>query len=268
LSVLQEGRVTRLGDTRERQVDVKLVVATNEDLSDRVRAGTFRADLYMRLNPACAVTLPGLVDRKLDLSRLLDFTVDRILQAGHLAGQIEELRSQLELPDGPVKVVVGAQVPEAEVGTLVLLFPKRSMEALNKHAWPGNLREFAMVVENALALALAENVSAGPTGGERADVVQIRSKIIRDQLRAVRTLEPGEAAEGLRVEIRLNPQSGLNKVAQDAERQYFTELYLRHRGDFSALASVLLGDADASRKVQLRFNQLGLKVRDLKDRIP
>ena len=51
------------------------------------------------------------------------------------------------------------------------------------------------------------------------------------------------------------------------ERQYFTELYLRHRGDFSALASVLLGDAEASRKVQLRFNQLGLKVRDLKDRI-
>lgn len=267
LSVLQEGRVTRLGDTKERQVDVKLVVATNEDLSERVRAGTFRGDLYMRLNPACAVTLPGLTERKLDMGRLLDFTVRRILSAGYLAGQIDELREQLSVPGQGIKVVIGAELPQWEEGALVLLFPKRSMEALSKHAWPGNLREFAMVVENALALALAETVSAGSAASERADVVQVRSKIIRDQLRAVRTLEPGVEAQGKRVEIRLNPQTGLNKVAQDVERQYFTELYLRHRGDFSALASVLLGDAEASRKVQLRFNQLGLKVRDLKDRI-
>ena len=267
LSVLQEGRVTRLGDTKERQVDVKLVVATNEDLSERVRAGTFRGDLYMRLNPACAVTLPGLTERKLDMGRLLDFTVRRILSAGHLAGQIDELREQLSVPGQGIKVVIGTELPQCEEGSLVLLFPKRSMEALSKHAWPGNLREFAMVVENALALALAETVSAGSAASERADVVQVRSKIIRDQLRAVRTLEPGVEAQGKRVEIRLNPQTGLNKVAQDVERQYFTELYLRHRGDFSALASVLLGDAEASRKVQLRFNQLGLKVRDLKDRI-
>jgi DNA-binding NtrC family response regulator len=268
LSVLQEGRVTRLGETKERLVDVKLVVATNEDLADCVRSGDFRADLYMRLNPACAVTLPSLVDRKLDLSRLLDFTVARILQAGHLAGQIEELRAQNTRPGSTVRVVIGGDLPAAEAGTLLLLFPKRSMEALQKHRWPGNLREFAMVVENALALAVAEAVSAGQAGSERADVVQIRSKILRDQLRAVMTLEPGGAADGMRMEVRLNPQAGLNKVAQDVERQYFTALYLRYRGDFSALASVLLGDADACRKVQLRFNQLGLKVRDLKDRIP
>jgi DNA-binding NtrC family response regulator len=268
LSVLQEGEVTRLGDTRERKVDVKLVVATNENLADRVRSGTFRADLYMRLNPACAVALPPLVDRKLDLARLLEFTVARILQEGYLSGQIDELRSQLGLGEGQVRLAIGAELPEAQDGVLLLLFPQRSMNALEKHRWPGNLREFAMVVENAVALALAEAVSAGQKGSERADVVQVRTKILRDQLRAVMTLDPGAKDEGARVEVALRVQSGLNKVAQDVERQYFTELYLRHRGDFSALASVLLGDAEASRKVQLRFNQLGLKVRDLKDRIP
>jgi len=267
LSVLQEGMVTRLGDTRERRVDVKLVVATNENLSDRVRAGTFRADLYMRLNPACAVTLPSLVDRKLDIGRLLEFTVERILQEGYLAGQIEELREQLAIPEARVAVSLGAGLPEPRAGVVFLLFPQRSMEALQKHRWPGNLREFAMVIENALALALAEAISTGQMGGDRADVIQVRSKILRDQLRAVMTLDASASDPGARIEVRLNPQTGLNKVAQDVERQYFTELYLRHRGDFSALASVLLGDADASRKVQLRFNQLGLKVRDLKERI-
>ena len=60
----------------------------------------------------------------------------------------------------------------------------------------------------------------------------------------------------------------LNKVAQDVERQYFTALYVETRGDFSAMASVLLGDAEGGRKVQLRFNQLGLRVRELKARLP
>ncbi len=60
---------------------------------------------------------------------------------------------------------------------------------------------------------------------------------------------------------------GLNKVAQDVERQYFTRLYLQERGDFSAMAAILLGDREASRKVQLRFNQLGLKVRELKSQL-
>jgi DNA-binding NtrC family response regulator len=267
LSVLQEGRVTRLGDTRERDVDVKLVVATNEDLAECVRAGRFRADLYMRLNPACAVRLPSLVDRKLDLARLLEFAVGQILTAGHLSGQLDELRAQLGLDGGAVEVAIGKPLPEARPGVLVLLFPRRSMDALQKHRWPGNLREFAMVVENAIALALAEAVSAGQVDAERSDVVQVRSKILRDQLRAVMTLEPEREVAGLRIPVRLSAQSGLNKVAQDVERQYFTELYMRHRGDFSGIATVLLGDADASRKVQLRFNQLGLKVRDLKERI-
>jgi two-component system nitrogen regulation response regulator GlnG len=80
-------------------------------------------------------------------------------------------------------------------------------------------------------------------------------------------IDQESASEGLQIGIHLRSQSGLNKVAQDIERQYFMTLYLRHQGDFAAMASILLGDAEASRKVQLRFNQLGLKVRDLKERM-
>ena len=68
--------------------------------------------------------------------------------------------------------------------------------------------------------------------------------------------------------VQIEPAAGLNAVAVDVERQYFTRLYLQERGDFAAMAQVLLGDADAARKVQLRFNQLGLKVRDLREHLP
>ena len=59
----------------------------------------------------------------------------------------------------------------------------------------------------------------------------------------------------------------LNKVSVSAEKQYFVELYLQEQGDFGAMARVLLGDAEHARKVQLRFNQLGLKVRELKEQL-
>ena len=98
------------------------------------------------------------------------------------------------------------------------------------------------------------------------DVVQVRPKVVRDQLRAMCVAGPNDT-DGQSMGIHLRSMSGLNKVAQDVERQYFSSLYIQHRGDFAAMASVLLGDADAARKVQLRFNQLGLRVRDMKDKI-
>ena len=270
LTVLQEGVVTRLGDTNERTVDVKLVVATNEDLADLVGQGRFRSDLYMRLNPASAVRLPSLQERALNLAPLLTFTLERILAAGHLDGLLDEYRSVAGVAGAKVEVVTGSDVPAMDDGTVLLLFPAPSMEQLSAHRWPGNLREFSMAIENALTLSIAEAIAAGGhkrRGDDgRPDVIQVRPKLIRDQLMAVR-IDQESISDGLQIGIQLRSHSGLNKVAQDIERQYFTTLYLRHQGDFAAMASILLGDADASRKVQLRFNQLGLKVRDLKERM-
>ena len=271
LTVLQESAVVRLGDTRERGVDVKLVAATNEDLGELVRAGRFRADLYMRLNPACTVELPPLRDRSMDIERLLDFTVDRIVQDQYVQELINEYRDKYSLGSAPegggVRVVADEDMPDPSRGTIVLLFPDRTLELLRRHRWPGNLREFTMAIENAVTLTLAESIGAGRgEGSGRADVVQVRPKLVRDLLLAGRVAddEEEEAAEGWKVEVRVRAHDTLNKIAQDVERQYFTRLYLQEKGDFASMARLLLGDPDGARKIQLRFNQLGLKVREMK----
>ncbi len=267
LTVLQEGLVTRIGDNVERKVDVKLVVATHEDLPALVSAGSFRADLYMRLNPACTVLLPPLVERRGDFARLLEWTMLRALSAPALAGLVDELRERAGLspgtataPAGDVVVVLQDDVPAAVPGRLVLLVSLRTQRLLRRHRWPGNLREFAMVVENALTFAFAELVAL--PGGERGDVVQVRPKLVRDLLRAVR-VESTELKDGWGCEVRVRANATLNHLAQDVERQYFTRLWEQEEGDFGAMARVLMGDEGAARKVQLRFNQLGLKVREL-----
>lgn len=262
LSVLQEGTVTRLGDTRERQVDVKLVVATHEDLGAMVKAGRFRADLYMRLNPACTVVLPSLRDRRADLAGLLDWTARRVLEGAQLASLLREYRRRAALgEEGPVAVTLGAEVPPVAEGVLVVLFPERTLRLLQRHRWPGNLREFSMVVENALTFTFAE-LTGLPPGG-RADVVQVRPKVVRDLLRAVQS-EQATEEDGWRCTIRIRPDATLNHVAQSVERQYFHKLWEQEEGDFAGMARLLMGDPECARKVQLRFNQLGLKVRNMK----
>jgi len=276
LTVLQERALTRIGDTRERKVDVKLVVATNEDLGELVRRGRFRADLYMRLNPAAIVDLPPLRERKMDLERQLDFMVERVATEAHVGELLIEYRQRMRLdqprPTEALVVATGSALPPPVPGRTVLLFPERTLRLLRRHRWPGNLREFAMTVENALTLSLAEAITAGRRPGQgaashRDDVVQVRPKLVRDLLLAVAVAGDEDDDSGWRTELRVRAHEGLNKVAQDVERQYFTQLYLREKGDFGAMARVLLGDDAGARKVQLRFNQLGLKVRELKAKI-
>lgn len=71
LKVIQDGTLTRLGDTRSRRVDFRLVVATNQALAERVQEGTFRLDLYYRVN-VIPVTLPPLRDRREDIPGLVE----------------------------------------------------------------------------------------------------------------------------------------------------------------------------------------------------
>ena len=277
LTVLQERAVTRIGDTRERPVDVKLVVATNEDLGEMVAKGRFRADLYMRLNPAAMVALPPLRERKLDFDRQLGFMVERVAAEPHVIELIAEYRQRMRLPPAgegvALDVALGKELPEPLPGRTTLLFPERTLRLMRGHRWPGNLREFAMTVENAITFSLAEAITAGRrpgqgTGAERGDIIQIRPKLVRDLLLAVRMGDGEEEDEsGWRTEVRVRTHDGLNKVAQDVERQYFIQLYLREKGDFGAMAKVLLDDPEGARKVQLRFNQLGLKVRELKQHL-
>lgn len=77
LKAIQDGSITRLGDSRSRRVDFRLVVATNQDLAERVEQGLFRLDLYYRLN-VIPVTLPPLRERREDIPALVERQLARL----------------------------------------------------------------------------------------------------------------------------------------------------------------------------------------------
>jgi TyrR family helix-turn-helix protein/PAS domain S-box-containing protein len=114
LKVIQDGLVTRLGDTSPRRVNFRLVAATNQDLWHRVELGQFRLDLYYRLN-VIPVTLPPLRERKEDIPALVERQVERLNQRY-----------------GRQKLLAGD-----------------AWEELMTNAWPGNVRELENWLERA-----------------------------------------------------------------------------------------------------------------------
>ena len=251
LTVLQEGTVTRLGDVKERAVDVKLVVATNEDLASRVRDA--------------AIRLPPLRERHVDWEELVAFCAEQALRRLEIRSLVDEVREQSGLSPGATRVVVGGQAPDEEDKGMAVFMPDRALRHLKAHPWPGNMRELAMTIENALLFALTETLAVPSTG--RVDVVQIRPKVVRDLLLSTPLDEAGvvDGQDGLVLPLRITAGDTLNAVSQACERQYFKRLWVDNDGDFARMAELLLGDAEHARKVQLRFNQLGLKVRALKE---
>lgn len=118
LKVLEEKRFRRVGELRDRQVDVRLIAATHQDLESLVREKTFRADLYFRVS-TIPLVIPPLRDRIDDLIPL----------ARHLVAEIA-----IDLGAGDVVLT-----PEAE-------------RAIATYTWPGNIRELRNVLERAILL--------------------------------------------------------------------------------------------------------------------
>jgi DNA-binding NtrC family response regulator len=126
LRVLQERVVERVGGSRPVRVDCRIVAATNRDLRQMVREGTFREDLYYRLN-VVSLHLPPLRERLEDLPLLVDFFV-------------EKYRRQT---GKPVRGVTEA-----------------ALRKLREHPWPGNVRELEATVHRAVILAQGEWIDA------------------------------------------------------------------------------------------------------------
>jgi DNA-binding NtrC family response regulator len=122
LRVLETGRFERLGSNRERQVKVRVISATNADLHAMIRAGTFREDLYYRLN-TIEIRVPPLADR-----------VDDILPLA---------RSFLAAGTAPGKRLSAD-----------------AREALRSHGWPGNVRELRNALQRAALLATGAELTA------------------------------------------------------------------------------------------------------------
>src|SRR5215813_7379563 len=118
LRVLQEQEFERLGGTRSIRTDVRLIAATNRDLARMMEQGTFRADLYYRLN-VFPIHIPPLRERRDDIPILVRYFVDKFAKSMN--------RKITRVPDSV-------------------------METLGRYAWPGNIRELQNFIERAVIL--------------------------------------------------------------------------------------------------------------------
>jgi len=118
LRVLQDGEYERVGETKTRKADVRIIAATNQKLEDLIKQGRFRNDLFYRLN-IISIELPPLRDRKEDVALLVEHFIEKHSTA--LNKQINGISDE-------------------------------AFGYLMKHDWPGNVRELENVIERACVL--------------------------------------------------------------------------------------------------------------------
>ena len=126
LRVIQEREFTPLGDTTPRRVDVRIIAATNIDLKDAVRQGTFREDLYYRLS-VVPIELPPLRDRREDILPL----------AQHFIRKYNEENG---------RIVAEQVAPDV-------------LALLESYSWPGNVRELENAIERAVVIAPGDEIT-------------------------------------------------------------------------------------------------------------
>ena len=270
LVVLQDRRVRPLGSTRELVVDVKVVAASNRPLALAVARGQFRRDLYMRLSPATLVTIPPLRERLEDLWLLSQRLVAQAADEPGNRELVQQVTEAVGAEAGSMGLAIGRNsLPERTIG---LILPKPAWAQLEAHTWPGNVRELTMVLNNLVTFTLVEAVDALQSG------LPLRSRRLQADSGLLATLLAGYAAiptEGLEVAagvaadpdavvVNVRGADTLNAVSNEVERQYMVTIFKASGGDFEAMAERLLGDPEKGRAVRLRFNQLGLKVRELR----
>jgi len=125
LRVLQERQFERVGGNRLIAADVRVIAATNRDLAAAIAAGTFRADLFYRLN-VFPIQLPPLRERKEDIPILVEYFVKRFSEK------------------------MGRQIKKID---------KKTFELCRKYYWPGNIRELQNIVERSVILAAGDTFS-------------------------------------------------------------------------------------------------------------
>jgi len=123
LRVLQEREFERLGGAKAIRANVRVIAATNRDLRDAIDAGTFRRDLYYRLN-VFPIEMPSLRERKEDIPLLVEYFIDRYA---------------------------------TKMGKKILGINRATLERLKSYTWPGNIRELQNVIERSTIVCETEN---------------------------------------------------------------------------------------------------------------
>jgi DNA-binding NtrC family response regulator len=130
LRVLQEGEIRRVGSTRSRHVDIRLLAATNRDLKQLVEQGEFRSDLYFRLH-VMEILLPPLRERGSDIQELAERLLERACK-------------RMNRP--------------------AMQFEAEAIHAMQDYHWPGNVREMENVIERAVILSDDTRIVAAELG--------------------------------------------------------------------------------------------------------
>jgi formate hydrogenlyase transcriptional activator len=122
LRVLQEREFDRVGGSRPIRADVRVIAATNRDLEAAVNAGSFRSDLFYRLN-VFPMEIPSLRERRVDIPLLVEYFVDRYAR---------------------------------KAGKNIKRVSKKTLDSLQSYPWPGNIRELQNVIERSVILCETE----------------------------------------------------------------------------------------------------------------
>ncbi len=172
LRVVQERRFERIGGAATLDVDVRVICATNRDLAAEVRRGTFREDLYFRIN-VFPVTVPPLRVRRDDIPRLAEHFLRKFAR---------------------------------EFGKPSLSFSAEALEALQGYDWPGNIRELENCIERAAILSDSDRIAARDfsLGTARStedvlrEVVDLSGTLDQAASRLLRVVERAKIADALR----------------------------------------------------------------------
>jgi PAS domain S-box-containing protein len=125
LRVLQEHEFERVGGIRPIQTDIRVIAATNRDLQAAIAAGSFRSDLFYRLN-VFPIEIPPVRDRREDIPMLVEYFIDRFAR---------------------------------KAGKSIRGLNKKTLDLLQSYAWPGNIRELQNVIERSVIVCESENFS-------------------------------------------------------------------------------------------------------------
>jgi formate hydrogenlyase transcriptional activator len=198
LRVLQEREFERVGGNEAIAVDVRVLAATNKDLTAALRDGAFRADLFYRLN-VVPIQVPALRDRRGDIRLLVEYLVERYAQ---------------------------------KAGKRIRSISQDTFELFEAYHWPGNIRELQNVIERAVILSDAEvfRVDASwltpapaesvvPSGSLPADLAQREKAIIEDALRDAHGVIGGATGAAAKLGLpRQTLESRMRKLGIDRYR--------------------------------------------------